>query len=131
MRGDVECLGRVRLAILVTALSSLDPCQAGLQRDVLLEVLHGENVLARRYFYPGVHRMEPYRSTQPLVGSRLQETEALAQRVLIALALAFALTFTGLIALTFFTFATANVSGCSADGLLHFTELIVVRPPAA
>src|SRR5206468_8646442 len=63
--------------------TEIDPSQAGLSRDVLLEILHGENVLARRYFYPGVHRMEPYRTIQPFVGARLRETEALAQRILI------------------------------------------------
>ena len=33
---------------------------AGLSRDELQEVLWAENVLARRYFFPGCHRMEPY-----------------------------------------------------------------------
>jgi dTDP-4-amino-4,6-dideoxygalactose transaminase len=54
-----------------------------IHRDVLLELLHAENILARRYFYPGVHRMEPYRTTQPLVGRRLPRTERLAERVLV------------------------------------------------
>jgi dTDP-4-amino-4,6-dideoxygalactose transaminase len=40
-------------------------------------------VLARRYFYPGCHRMEPYASTTPNAGSRLPVTERLAQRVLV------------------------------------------------
>lgn len=31
-------------------------------RDDLVRVLQAENVLARRYFYPGCHRSEPYRS---------------------------------------------------------------------
>ena len=60
-----------------------DEVEAGLDRDVLLEVLHRENVLARRYFYPGVHRMEPYRTTQPDVGARLPHTERLTHRVLV------------------------------------------------
>jgi dTDP-4-amino-4,6-dideoxygalactose transaminase len=42
--------------------TEVDECEAGLSRDDLLKVLHAENVLARRYFYPGCHRMEPYRS---------------------------------------------------------------------
>jgi dTDP-4-amino-4,6-dideoxygalactose transaminase len=29
-------------------------------RDDLITMLHAENVLARRYFYPGCHRLEPY-----------------------------------------------------------------------
>ena len=51
-------------------------------RDDLLRILHAENVLARRYFYPGCHRMEPYRSSMPNVGARLPVTEAISERVL-------------------------------------------------
>lgn len=32
----------------------------GLSRDALLKVLHAEQVIARRYFHPGVHRTVPY-----------------------------------------------------------------------
>jgi dTDP-4-amino-4,6-dideoxygalactose transaminase len=54
-----------------------------LTRDQLQDILWAENVLARRYFYPGCHRMEPYASTMPNIGSRLSVTERLAQSVLI------------------------------------------------
>ena len=37
----------------------------GISRDELVQILQAENVLARRYFYPGCHRMEPYRSYYP------------------------------------------------------------------
>ena len=47
-----------------------------------MRVLWAENVLARRYFYPGCHRMEPYRTLFPDVGERLPQTERLAERVL-------------------------------------------------
>jgi dTDP-4-amino-4,6-dideoxygalactose transaminase len=53
-----------------------------LSRDQLVQVLHAENVLARRYFYPACHRMEPYRSYFPHAGLMLPETEKLAQCVL-------------------------------------------------
>jgi dTDP-4-amino-4,6-dideoxygalactose transaminase len=53
-----------------------------ISRDQLAEILHAENVLARRYFYPGCHRMEPYRSYQPWAGLLLPHTERLAARVL-------------------------------------------------
>jgi dTDP-4-amino-4,6-dideoxygalactose transaminase len=56
--------------------------QAGLSRDRLVEVLHAENVLARRYFYPGCHRMEPYRSYFPHAGLLLPHTVALSERVM-------------------------------------------------
>ncbi len=51
-------------------------------RDGLVKVLQAENVLARRYFYPGCHRMEPYRTLFPDVGSTLPHTEALTRRVM-------------------------------------------------
>jgi dTDP-4-amino-4,6-dideoxygalactose transaminase len=52
-------------------------------RDGLLRVLWAENIIARRYFYPGCHRMEPYRSHDPNSGARLPVTERLADRVLL------------------------------------------------
>jgi dTDP-4-amino-4,6-dideoxygalactose transaminase len=56
---------------------------SGIDRNLLLDTLHAENVLARRYFYPGCHRMEPYRSSPPHGGWQLPETEKLADRVLV------------------------------------------------
>lgn len=53
-----------------------------INRDQLVEVLHSENILARRYFYPGCHRMEPYRSYFPHAGLLLPNTEHLSARVL-------------------------------------------------
>lgn len=52
----------------------------GLTRDELLAALWAENVIARRYFYPGCHRMEPYRSERTY---DLPVTEALAQQLLL------------------------------------------------
>lgn len=60
----------------------IDEVQAGISRDLLVKVLHAENVLARRYFYPGCHQMEPYRSYYPHAGLLLPETEKLTQRVM-------------------------------------------------
>lgn len=56
---------------------------AQLDRDELVSVLQAENILARKYFWPGCHRMEPYRSLQPNAGLLLQETERVAGRVLV------------------------------------------------
>ncbi len=61
----------------------IDAGDTGLSRDDLMRVLHAENVVARRYFYPGCHRMEPYRSYQPQAGLLLGNTERLASRVLV------------------------------------------------
>jgi dTDP-4-amino-4,6-dideoxygalactose transaminase len=61
--------------------AEVDPGGCPVSRDDLLRILHAENVLARRYFYPGCHRMEPYRSLDPNV--TLPATERVASRVLI------------------------------------------------
>ena len=60
----------------------IDPEGAPLNRNELLAVLHKENVLARRYFWPGCHRMEPYRSLYPNAHLFLPQTERLAARVI-------------------------------------------------
>lgn len=61
----------------------IDESVSGIRRDALLQVLHAENIMARRYFYPGCHRMEPYRSYFPHAGLLLPETEKLVQRVMV------------------------------------------------
>jgi dTDP-4-amino-4,6-dideoxygalactose transaminase len=53
-----------------------------LSRDELVAVLKEENVLARRYFFPGCHQMEPYRSLYRSSASRLLQTERLTSQVL-------------------------------------------------
>lgn len=55
----------------------------GISRDDLVRVLHAENVIARRYFHPGCHRMEPYRSCFPHAGLLLPVTERVASRVMV------------------------------------------------
>jgi dTDP-4-amino-4,6-dideoxygalactose transaminase len=56
---------------------------AQISRDELIKVLWAENVLARRYFYPGCHRAEPYRSYYPHAGLMLPVTEKLVNKVLL------------------------------------------------
>jgi dTDP-4-amino-4,6-dideoxygalactose transaminase len=60
----------------------VDAAVSGVTRDQLLRLLHAENVLARRYFYPGCHRMEPYRSYFPNARLLLPITEQVSERVL-------------------------------------------------
>ncbi|HEY9722349.1 MAG TPA: DegT/DnrJ/EryC1/StrS family aminotransferase [Oscillatoriaceae cyanobacterium] len=60
----------------------VDEARAGLGRDALVALLHAENILARRYFYPGCHQMEPYRSYFPHAGMLLPNTNRLCSRVL-------------------------------------------------
>ena len=54
-----------------------------LSRDELVTVLRAEGCLARRYFYPGVHRMEPYLTESPTDERQLPATESLVNSVLI------------------------------------------------
>lgn len=60
----------------------VDELEAGISRDLLVDLLQAENVMARRYFYPGCHQMEPYRSYFPHARLLLPETERLVRRVM-------------------------------------------------
>ncbi len=51
-------------------------------RDAVYHALHAEGVLVRRYFHPGCHRMQPYRSEATSNDVSLPHTDALCQRVL-------------------------------------------------
>lgn len=61
----------------------IDATEINLSRDELVAALRFENVLARRYFYPGVHRMRPYAEMYPRVGDCLPVTEQLADRIMV------------------------------------------------
>ncbi|MBI1346192.1 aminotransferase class I/II-fold pyridoxal phosphate-dependent enzyme [bacterium] len=61
----------------------VDPAVCPLTRDQILQVLHAHHVLARRYFFPGVHRMEPYRAYYPNAYLLLPVTEDVVQRVIV------------------------------------------------
>lgn len=60
----------------------VDP-QCAASRDEILAALRENNVLARRYFWPGCHRMEPYRTMDPTAGERLPHTERVADGVVV------------------------------------------------
>lgn len=60
----------------------LDPNAVDISRDDVVKILHAENILARRYFYPGCHRMEPYRSRSPGTTAPLPHTETLVESVI-------------------------------------------------
>jgi dTDP-4-amino-4,6-dideoxygalactose transaminase len=60
----------------------VDAKAAGLSRDDLVAALRSENVLARRYFYPGCHRMEPYLTLYPDAGRSLPVSLGLAECLL-------------------------------------------------
>ncbi len=57
----------------------VDASVTGICRDDLMGILHENNIRARRYFYPGCHRSQPYcQAAQP----RLPVTEQLVTEVL-------------------------------------------------
>ncbi len=60
----------------------IDESVIGLPRDSVMKILHAENILARRYFYPGCHKMEPYCSLYPEAGKLLPQTERLSEKIL-------------------------------------------------
>lgn len=53
------------------------------ERDRLVQHLRENNVLARKYFWPGIHRMQPYRDLYPHAGLLLPHTQAVAARVVV------------------------------------------------
>lgn len=60
----------------------VDESVACLSRDQFVRILHAENILARRYFFPGCHRMEPYRSYFPHSGLLLPNTDIILSKVI-------------------------------------------------
>lgn len=58
----------------------VDEAATGVSRDLLQAVLRHENVLARRYFFPGCHRMPPYGRADG--AASLPMTDAVAARVM-------------------------------------------------
>jgi dTDP-4-amino-4,6-dideoxygalactose transaminase len=55
----------------------------GCARDEVVAALHAENILARRYFWPGCHRMQPYRDLYPWADAHLPHTNGVAARVVV------------------------------------------------
>ena len=60
----------------------IDEVAFGLSRDQLVHVLEAENILARRYFIPGMHRSPPYSTEFPQYLDALPGTDALCKRVM-------------------------------------------------
>lgn len=65
------------------AVIEVDPEACPRNRDEIVEALHAKNIIARKYFWPGCHKMEPYLSLQPNAGLLLPETERIAARVIV------------------------------------------------
>lgn len=57
--------------------------EAELSRDQLVKLLVAEGIVARRYFYPGCHMAEPYRSRAAGTVAPLPVTDRVAGRVIV------------------------------------------------
>ncbi len=60
----------------------IDETFLGIDRDKFVAILQAENVMARRYFYPGCHKMEPYLSYYHYSKLLLPKTEKISQCVI-------------------------------------------------
>lgn len=60
----------------------IDEDAFGLDRNQLVQILAAENVAARRYFVPGIHRSAPYLQSYPEYAEALPVTDALCKRVM-------------------------------------------------
>lgn len=52
-------------------------------RNQIIKALHAENILARKYFWPGCHNMKPYSDLFPHAGLMLPNTQQVANRVIV------------------------------------------------
>lgn len=52
-------------------------------RDRFVEAMHAEHIMARKYFWPGCHKMQPYKALFPHAGLMLPNTEKVAARVVV------------------------------------------------
>ena len=60
----------------------IDENRFGASRDAVFDQLHANNIRARRYFFPGCHEMEPYKSVYGNQPRDLPHTEQLCKTVL-------------------------------------------------
>ncbi len=61
----------------------VDPSHCPVSRDFIVSELHKRNVIARKYFWPGCHRMEPYRTLYPEASFTLSQTEQLSEKIIV------------------------------------------------
>lgn len=52
-------------------------------RNDIISALQAENILARKYFWPGCHRMKPYRDLFPHAHFMLPNTENVAEKLIV------------------------------------------------
>ncbi len=57
--------------------------ESNVSRDRMVEALQAENVMARRYFWPGCHRMKPFIQAAGGAPILLEQTESLSDRIVV------------------------------------------------
>ena len=57
--------------------------ESSVTRDQIIQALHAENILARKYFWPGCHNMKPYSELYPNASLLLPNTQQVAERVVV------------------------------------------------
>jgi dTDP-4-amino-4,6-dideoxygalactose transaminase len=60
----------------------VEASETGRSRDEIVTALHAENVRAKKYFFPGCHRMQPYGSMADAPSGSLPHTERLCERLM-------------------------------------------------
>jgi dTDP-4-amino-4,6-dideoxygalactose transaminase len=56
---------------------------SALSRDQIVNALNAENILARRYFWPGCHRTKPYLAHYPKANQFLANSERISEQVIV------------------------------------------------
>lgn len=76
---DFDSTEEYNFQYVVLELNSL----CSIPRDIIIDILHEEKILARKYFWPGCHKMMPYRAYYPHSGLLLPNTQSIAQRIIV------------------------------------------------
>jgi len=63
--------------------TNIDEKLTGFSRDQLIKILHAENIIARKYFSPGNHMMEPYKTLSLQKIENFTVTDRLAKSILL------------------------------------------------
>lgn len=60
----------------------VDSKKTKFNRDELIEILYRNNIHARRYFYPGCHQSEPYKTLYPEQINKLPHTDIICNQIM-------------------------------------------------
>ena len=74
---ELICPSNVSVSNYQYLVCNVNEATFGLNRDQLVDLLIAENVIARKYFYPGIHRSIPYSNKYPQYLETLPNTDRL------------------------------------------------------